>query len=515
MKTARYTCLDETLVYDPQYVGENNATQLTIDFADCDVDGFAKFLEVKVDDVLLPTYDLGVGDEVTTLVPSSWLAHSRLEIQPLATDGEIERRFAVRQMYVQPSLVYDTTNLIDYYKTNNMIELTSEPTGFVNNQDIVVSYDKVTRKVTLTGITSAYYKGALVQSLVSGWVSPAHADVQGTYYLYYHDGEFVFSTTPWAFDDLMIAFIQYNSHQMAIREVHGFMPHVVHQELHETIGTYRVTGGDFSSYVAGSAVAGNRRPDISATVVADEDLRSTIPALTTKLYTQRFLSGLAVRSFNVAQPEIIAVNGNQPYYNQNVGGNWQQTLFPNNDYGAVFVVALPMTADAGSQAYRYMFVQPQQTSSDINVIRSLVPSNLTHGDSGSLVSEFSFIAKIIIRYIGGNWQIVEISRLDGTRISQVAYSAGNALTVVTTDATLTGNGTPASPLSVVSADLNYVHNQIASSDTWTITHGLNKYPSVSIVDTGGNVVVGEVKYDSLTQVTVTFSSAFSGKAYLN
>jgi len=75
---------------------------------------------------------------------------------------------------------------------------------------------------------------------------------------------------------------------------------------------------------------------------------------------------------------------------------------------------------------------------------------------------------------------------------------------------------PTTPQATPSAsDANYVHNQIVPSKTWVITHNLGKYPSVTIVDSANNVVIGEVKYDSLNQCTVTFTSEFSGKAYLN
>jgi hypothetical protein len=61
----------------------------------------------------------------------------------------------------------------------------------------------------------------------------------------------------------------------------------------------------------------------------------------------------------------------------------------------------------------------------------------------------------------------------------------------------------------------YTHSQAAASATWTITHNLNCKPSVTIVDSGGNVQIGEVLYDSDNQVTVSFAAAFSGYAYLN
>ncbi len=59
-----------------------------------------------------------------------------------------------------------------------------------------------------------------------------------------------------------------------------------------------------------------------------------------------------------------------------------------------------------------------------------------------------------------------------------------------------------------------VFNQEVASATWVITHSLGGKPSVTIVDSADTHVFGEVQYNSNTQVTVTFSAAFSGKAYL-
>jgi hypothetical protein len=60
----------------------------------------------------------------------------------------------------------------------------------------------------------------------------------------------------------------------------------------------------------------------------------------------------------------------------------------------------------------------------------------------------------------------------------------------------------------------HVHTQNTSSSTWTITHDLGGRPSVTIVDTAGTVVIGEVSYESDTEITVSFTAPFSGYAYL-
>jgi hypothetical protein len=64
-------------------------------------------------------------------------------------------------------------------------------------------------------------------------------------------------------------------------------------------------------------------------------------------------------------------------------------------------------------------------------------------------------------------------------------------------------------------DKNFVYTQNVASSTWVINHNLNKYASVSIVDSGNTVVNGTIEYNSLDQVTVTFNSAFAGKAFVN
>ena len=60
----------------------------------------------------------------------------------------------------------------------------------------------------------------------------------------------------------------------------------------------------------------------------------------------------------------------------------------------------------------------------------------------------------------------------------------------------------------------FVYTQSPASSTWNITHTLNGYPSVTVVDSAGSVVIGDVSYNSTTSLTVSFSSGFAGKAYL-
>jgi len=64
-------------------------------------------------------------------------------------------------------------------------------------------------------------------------------------------------------------------------------------------------------------------------------------------------------------------------------------------------------------------------------------------------------------------------------------------------------------------DKTFVFDQITPSNTWNITHTLNKFPSVSVVDTAGTQVFTDVNYINNNNITLTFSTGFAGKAFLN
>ena len=66
-------------------------------------------------------------------------------------------------------------------------------------------------------------------------------------------------------------------------------------------------------------------------------------------------------------------------------------------------------------------------------------------------------------------------------------------------------------------DKTYTHVQATPSDTWVITHNLNKYPSVSLKRNTLEkpFFQAEIEYNNLNQLTVYMNGAESGWAYLN
>ena len=67
----------------------------------------------------------------------------------------------------------------------------------------------------------------------------------------------------------------------------------------------------------------------------------------------------------------------------------------------------------------------------------------------------------------------------------------------------------------LTGDKNFIYTKGTPDAIWDITHNLGKCPSVTIVDSAGSVVVGDITYTSENNLKVTFSAAFGGTAYLN
>lgn len=109
-------------------------------------------------------------------------------------------------------------------------------------------------------------------------------------------------------------------------------------------------------------------------------------------------------------------------------------------------------------------------------------------------------------------------------LSQTTQSMGidvqtNGLAKVNHDETLQGDGTSTRPLGIaddVMAKIEtFTFEQGIAADVWVIEHNLDKYPSVSVVDSANNIVSGNVHYIDENNLTITFNGAFTGKAFLN
>jgi hypothetical protein len=80
-----------------------------------------------------------------------------------------------------------------------------------------------------------------------------------------------------------------------------------------------------------------------------------------------------------------------------------------------------------------------------------------------------------------------------------------------------GNSGPQGPQGIPGETqvVSYVFNQNSPATTWTINHGLDFIPNITVVDSAGSVVEGDYSYPNANTVIATFSGAFAGKAYLS
>lgn len=69
--------------------------------------------------------------------------------------------------------------------------------------------------------------------------------------------------------------------------------------------------------------------------------------------------------------------------------------------------------------------------------------------------------------------------------------------------------------SVTREMLGHVHTQSAPSSSWTVSHNLGRFVSVSVIDSANTEIEGDVVYIDENAVRLNFSSPFSGSAYCN
>ena len=111
----------------------------------------------------------------------------------------------------------------------------------------------------------------------------------------------------------------------------------------------------------------------------------------------------------------------------------------------------------------------------------------------------------------------------GTQGTQGATGTGTQGATGTGTQGATGTGTQGTQgtvgatgtLAGIVGYVSYEHTQGATSASWTISHNLGFKPNVTVVDSGGSIVEGEITYTNSNSLTVSFQSAFSGYAYLS
>jgi len=128
-----------------------------------------------------------------------------------------------------------------------------------------------------------------------------------------------------------------------------------------------------------------------------------------------------------------------------------------------------------------------------------------------------------MEYLVGNDILIseqnDISKFGHFNITSYTVN-GNAYTLVL--ANIGGNGNldlnkfyDFAVFTLSSPDKTFEFDQGQPALVWTIQHNLNKFPSVSVVDTANTVVNSQVNYIDKNNITINNTAQFAGKAYLN
>lgn len=111
----------------------------------------------------------------------------------------------------------------------------------------------------------------------------------------------------------------------------------------------------------------------------------------------------------------------------------------------------------------------------------------------------------------------QISIQDTENIIEVVNQEVRVMAIEQPNLIVLGNSGPQGPQGIPGETqvVAYVFIQASPASTWTITHGLDFVPNITVVDTAGSVVEGDYSYPNENTIIATFSGAFAGKAYLS
>jgi len=146
--------------------------------------------------------------------------------------------------------------------------------------------------------------------------------------------------------------------------------------------------------------------------------------------------------------------------------------------------------------------------------RQALASSYNSGDEG--ITVYDTTEDTFYVWDGNQWLQVGVTQ---TQIEQIQEAYDRSvmsvdITQTTTDRTITLNYRDGG----TTADLykfSHIHTQTTPEMVWTVVHNLGKFPSVSIVDSTEEEVIGEVEHVNSNSLKIKFSAAFSGKAYIN
>lgn len=338
-----------------------------------------------------------------------------------------------------------------------------EPTGVVDKNDILVTYDAGTRIMTVAPVAGSfsYYSRGKIVTVSAPESTLAHANTTGVYFLYYDEsGTLNFTSTMWNFTvgHVPIAYVYYNSAKVQgvlFDERHGcIMDQATHGEFHYTVGTYvREWGFAIADYTLQPNPPANSDNQFSIAQgdIADEDVISTLTALSAAgPYAVWYRSGATgIWTFDDTRT-FPFMNSTYIQYNEDTGATFQLTQLANNNYMNMYILASPTMNK--SDVHRFPIVVGQGIHTTLADAQAENIEDQALGDLAEIFVEVTSLYKITFRTNAsysttGKCRIASVQKVVSSKAQIIGATASNHSSL----SGLTNDDHPQYPLAIAMA----------------------------------------------------------------
>jgi len=282
--------------------------------------------------------------------------------------------------------------------------MTLDPTGFVNKDDVSLSFDDGSLTVTVTATGASWDMYKLGEKITrTGPDEVIIDDTHGLWFIYYVDSTLTASQTPWSFDggDIFVCIVYWdtaNTKYFLGDERHGLsMDWATHGYLHSTVGTALARGGALTDLITDSVgdANGHAQFGIEETQLRDEDIPLV---LTEKLYTDNvvalYRSGVDASNIwyidDSASYGVLTAGTGRAAWNELTGGSWQLTEVTDGMFVLAHVLAL------NDLTKKYGVILGQNEYATLDDARSGAKTEVNNLVlSGMPATEFKFLGTII------------------------------------------------------------------------------------------------------------------------
>jgi len=230
-----------------------------------------------------------------------------------------------------------------------------EPTGFVSQTDVSLSFANGTRTLTVTPVASPtyfYIKG--VPYTIDSADTLIISDTHGMHWIYYGTDNALHELTTFdslLFTDVALVAAVYwdatNSEQIYLgREAHGFLVGTYHEAHHFTEHTTLQSGGGIANLAPGQdgSLAAHAEFGTEVTIIWDEALKHTLSAKAiTDNIAVYYLLGSTANNYwfmdELAPYAVLPTGTGRAAYNLSSGGNWSLAECSNNSFVLAHVFA--------------------------------------------------------------------------------------------------------------------------------------------------------------------------------